>query len=145
MALVPEHDTEIISEIAEVEEPTYTWRINIDGDDGMIGSISGYTEELEAIKQRLYLRLNTPKNKLKIFGDTGYGIETEDLVGKPIDYVIPEIDRRYTEAILDEGKEILSVGDFAFDIAENRSDVLQVSCTVSTIFGDVTLNNGVAV
>lgn len=145
MALVPNTSIDIINEVSEQEQPTFTWKVNIDNEDGMNGSISGYTEETEAIKQQIYLLLNTQYGKYKIYEGTPYGVEKDDLIGMPIPYVVPEIERRYKDAIKKNIPEVVSVGNFAFSIGENRRDVLIVQFTVSTIFGTYTAQNGVAI
>lgn len=144
MALIPAQNDEIINDIVEVEQPSLTWKVNIDGDDGMEGSIAGYTENLEALKQRIYLLLNTQRDKYKIYGETGYGVEKDDLIGMPIAYVIPEIDRRYREAIMREEPDVLSVGNFAFYLDNENRGVLTVQFTVSSVYGTFTAENGVA-
>lgn len=144
MALIPAQNEELINNVAEVEEPSYTWKVNIDGNDGMDGSIAGYVEKLEALAQRIYLLLNTQRNKYKIFGQTGYGVEKDDLPGMPIPYVIPEIDRRWREAIMREEPDVLSVGNFAFYLDDADRGVLTVKFTVSSIYGTVAIENGIA-
>ena len=145
MALIPDVIEDIVNDISEATEPTFTWKINIDNEDGMIGSIAGYTEEVEAIKQQIYLLLNTQYGKYKIYEGTPYGVEKDDLIGMPIPYVVPEIERRYKDTITKNIPEVVSVGNFAFSIGENRRDVLIVQFTVSTIFGTYTVQNGVAI
>lgn len=145
MALVPNTSVDIVNEISEQEQPTFTWKVNVDNEDGMNGSISGYTEETEAIKQQIYLLLNTQYGKYKIYEGTPYGVEKDDLIGMPIPYVVPEIERRYKDAIKNNIPEVVSVGNFAFSIGENRRDILIVQFTVSTIYGNYTAQNGVAI
>ena len=145
MPITPEIEEDIVNEVAEFEEPTFTWKINIDNEEGMIGGISGYTENAEAIKQQIYLLLNTQYGKHKIYDGTPYGIEKDDLIGMPIPYVVPEIDRRYRETILNNIPEVVSVGNFAFEIAEGRKGVLIVHFTVTTIFGSYNATNEVAI
>lgn len=145
MPITPEVVEDIVNEVSEASEPTFTWKINIDNEDGMIGGIAGYTENAEAIKQQIYLLLNTQFGKHKIYDGTPYGVEKDDLIGMPIPYVIPEIERRYKDAITKNIPEVIGVGNFAFSIGENRRDVLIVKFTVSTIFGDYSVENGVAI
>lgn len=144
MALIPAQNEEIINDVVEVEQQSFTWKVNVDGDDGMDGSIAGYTEKLEALKQRIYLLLNTQRDKYTIYKDTGYGVEKDDLLGMPIPYVIPEIDRRYREAIMREEPDVLSVGNFTFSLNENDERILMVDFTVSSVYGTFTMENGIA-
>lgn len=145
MALIPDVIDDIVDDVSEAVEPTFTWKINIDNEDGMVGNIAGYTENVEAIKQQIYLLLNTQYGKFKIYDGTPYGVEKDDLIGMPIPYVVPEIERRYRDAILKNIPEVVSVGNFAFSIGEDRRDVLIVQFTVSTIYGTYTVENGVAI
>lgn len=144
MALIPAQNDEIINNIAEIEEPSFTWEVNIDGDDGMDGSIAGYVEKREALEQRIYLLLNTQRDKYKIYGESGYGVEKDDLPGMPIPYVIPEIDRRYREAIMREEPDVVGVGNFAFYLDEEDRGILTVQFTVSSIYGEFAIENRVA-
>ena len=57
-----------------------------------------------------------------------------DLFGMPVIYVIPELERRITEALIQD-ERIESVDDFEFDSSEKRT--VKASFTVHTIFGDV--------
>lgn len=145
MALIPAQNDEIINDIVEVEQPSFTWKVNIDGNDGMDGSIAGYTEKVEALAQRIYLSLNTQRDKYKIYGESGYGVEKDDLLGMPIPYVIPEIDRRYRETIMRENPaEVTGVGNFAFYLDDADRGILTVQFTVSSIYGALDIENRVA-
>lgn len=141
MALTPVMSEDILSVAEEASNPTFSWRVNVDGEDGMIGSINGYVEEVEAIMQQIYLLLNTERWRYKIFLKSGYGVEKEDLIGAPLPYVIPEIDRRYTEVILNNIPEVTGVGRFSFEIPENKKGVLLVSFMVKTIYGSYDVTN----
>ena len=107
--------------------PTGTYKFNINED-----KICGFTDGLEAMKQAIYLILNTERYEYIIYS-WDYGIELLDLFGKPIPYVIPELERRITEALIQDDR-ILSVDNFIFDHKRNK-----VFCEfiVHTIFGDI--------
>ena len=55
--------------------------------------IIGQCDDVEAIKQAIYNILNTERYQYIIFS-WDYGVELKDLFGKPIDYVMPEVERR---------------------------------------------------
>lgn len=95
--------------------------------------IKGYCEKLLAMRQVIYKILNTERYKYIIYS-WNYGIELMGLLGKPIAYVCPELERRITEALISDSR-IDSVYNFTFELIERN--VLYTKFTVRTIFGDV--------
>lgn len=95
--------------------------------------INGIADELEAMHQVIYKILNTERYQYIIYS-WDYGIETLDLYGEPISYVCPEIERRITEALLQDDR-IESVDSFEFDYTEKGK--LHVTFIVHTIYGDL--------
>ena len=119
----------ILSYDLEMEtEPSVNYKMNIKQD-----IINGTVDELEAMKQVIYKILNTQRYQYIIYS-WNYGIELMDLFGMPVIYVIPELERRITEALIQD-ERIESVDDFEFDSSEKRT--VKASFTVHTIFGDV--------
>ena len=119
----------ILSYDLEMEtEPSVNYKMNIKQD-----IINGTIDELEAMKQVIYKILNTERYQYIIYS-WNYGIELMDLFGMPVIYVIPELERRITEALIQD-ERIESVDDFEFDSSEKRT--VKASFTVHTIFGDV--------
>lgn len=115
-------------EIKIVEEPTFTWKIDFENK-----RVMGYTDEIEAMKQAIYLILNTERYRYEIY-DWNYGIELSDLFGKDKAYVYPELKRRIKEALMADDR-ITDVTDFEFESID-RNTIL-ATFTVHTIFGDV--------
>ena len=95
--------------------------------------INGIVDELEAMHQVIYKILNTERYQYIIYS-WDYGIETLDLYGEPISYVCPEIERRITEALVQDDR-IESVDNFEFDYTEKGK--LHVTFIVHTIYGDL--------
>ena len=119
----------ILSYDLEMEtEPSVNYKMNIKQD-----IINGTVDELEAMKQVIYKILNTERYQYIIYS-WNYGIELMDLFGMPVIYVIPELERRITEALIQD-ERIESVDDFEFDSSEKRT--VKASVTVHTIVGDV--------
>lgn len=119
----------ILSYDLEMEtEPSVNYKMNIKQD-----IINGTVDELEAMKQVIYKILNTERYQYIIYS-WNYGIELMDLFGMPVIYVIPELERRITEALIQD-ERIESVDDFEFDSSEKRT--VKASFTVHTIFGDI--------
>lgn len=121
----------LMTDIQEVEYPSRTYKIevkNSEDDD----RINGYTDDLKAIQQAIYLILNTERYQHPIYS-WDYGVELVDLMGKPMSYVISEIPRRVTEALTQDSR-ITNVRDFEFE--KNKSK-LKVTFVVETTLGNV--------
>lgn len=108
--------------------PSLNYKMNIDDEN-----IVNKCDELEAMKQVIYKILNTERYQYLIYS-WDYGIELNDLFGEAVSYVVPELERRITEALLQDDR-IESVTDFEFDTSKRGA----VSCKfmVNTIFGEV--------
>lgn len=120
---------EFLEEDFEIEEqPSKTFKLHIDDK-----VINGLTDELDAIRQTIYMILNTERYQYIIYS-WNYGIELMDLFGEPITYVCPELERRITEA-LTQDERILSVDAFSFDTSVKG--VVHVTFTAHTIFGEI--------
>ena len=92
--------------------------------------INGSVEDLDAVKQAVYFILNTERYHYLIYS-WDYGVELQDLMGQPMSYVIPEVERRITEALIQD-ERIESVTDFEF---EKEKETLKVSFKIASIFG----------
>ena len=119
----------------EVEtQPSKNYKMHIQDD-----VINGTCDGLDAVKQVIYKILNTERYQYPIYS-WDYGVELSDLMGEPVSYVCAEIERRITEALIQDDR-IESVSDFEFDISKKH----EVVCTfvVHTIFGNVENEQGV--
>lgn len=96
------------------------------------GTISGLVDEREAMEQAVYKILNTERFNYMIYS-WDYGIELDALVGESIMFVIPELERRIEEALMQD-ERITSIEDFEFELL---GSAVSVSFTVHTIFGDI--------
>lgn len=105
-----------------------TFRIRYESDYKLIGMC----DDIEAMKQAIFKIINTERYKYLIY-DWNYGIELNDLIGKPIPYVYAEIERRIKEALLADNR-IKEVTDFRF--SNNGGDVLCLF-TANTIYGEI--------
>ena len=125
---------EILSvDIAETTYPNRTYHI-VDGDeDSSLTRINGYVDDLEAIKQAVYLILSTERYEYLIYS-WDYGIELIDLYGKPMPYVMSELQRRIEEALTMDDR-IETVTDFEF---EKNGKKLHTTFTVVTTLGNLT-------
>ncbi len=125
--MIPSVNTDLQIDFEIETQPSYTHRINLDE-----GSIMGFADGLESMKQAIYLILNIERYSYLIYS-WNYGIELSDLFGQPIPFVLPELKRRITEA-LTQDERIESVDAFLFEV---KKDKVHVTFTAHTIFGDV--------
>lgn len=93
------------------EQPSYTYRMDIEK-----SKIIETCDNLEAVKQAVYKILNTERYQCLLYS-WNYGIELQNLLGMPVGYCLPEIERRITEALLQDDR-IIKVYGFKFDTLE---------------------------
>lgn len=120
---------EVLGESLEIEEqPTMTYKMNTEDK-----SVRDYTNGLEAVRQAVYKILMTERFEYIMYSEN-YGIETVDLYGQELSYVCPELERRVSEALLQDDR-INSVDDFSFETEKNG--IVKVTFAVHTVFGDI--------
>lgn len=93
--------------------------------------VNGMREGLEEVKQAVFFILNTERYQYLIY-PWSYGVELTDLIGQPMEYAIPEVERQITEALIQDDR-IDSVDNFEFEQDKRR---LTVTFTVHTNIGD---------
>lgn len=140
MALLPDTATDesgAISVVTNPTQPNKTYKMMIDA-ERIQGTI---ISDLETVKQAIYKIINTERYKYLIYS-WNYGIELEDLFGKPIPYVLPEIPRRIKEALTqdDRIKDVLG-----FDLSYDKKGSVLAKFTVVTIYGSVDIEKVVNV
>lgn len=140
MALLPDTATDesgAISVVTNPTQPNKTYKMMIDA-ERIQGTI---ISDLETVKQAIYKIINTERYKYLIYS-WNYGIELEDLFGKPIPYVLPEIPRRIKEALTqdDRIKDVLG-----FDLSYDKKGNVLAKFTVVTIYGSVDIEKVVNV
>lgn len=128
--MTPENDN-LVPDFEVVAQPSYTYRL-----DMQKARINGFIDGQAAITQAIYKILTTERYKYIIYS-WNYGIELADLIGQPIPYVYAEIERRVTEALVQDDR-IENVVDFQFD---NKDGAVITSFTVNTTFGAVEITN----
>lgn len=114
-------------EITEIEYADRTYKIDIKAN-----RIDGFIDELEAIKQAIYLILSTERYEHNIYS-WDYGVELVDLFGQPLPYVMSELERRIKEALTQDDR-IEDVTDFEF---EKNGKKLHTTFTVVTVKGNI--------
>ena len=112
----------------EIEtQPSRTYKMHLNAD-----TVRGFTDDLDAMKQAIYNILSTQRYQYIMYSGN-YGVELNDLYGQPLSYVLPELERRITEALTWD-ERITGVSDFEFDTS--KKGIVHVRFTVHTVFGD---------
>lgn len=121
----------------EVEtQPSLTYKLNPNTQ-----RILGKVDELEAYKQAVYKILRTERYDRLIYS-WNYGVELKELFGQHIAYVIPELERRITEALMQDDRTV-RVHSFIFDTSERG--VVSVTFHATSIYGETELQKTVEI
>lgn len=94
--------------------------------------IQGYIDDLEAIKQAIYMILNTEKGAYNIY-PLSYGVNLEQFVGAETLFVKSEIENEIKEGLLKD-ERILNVYDFTYT---ETKETLIINFKVSTVYGNL--------
>lgn len=124
--MIPKADNDVLTIEAEIQ-PSLTYALDIEH-----GRIRGHVDNAEALRQAIYLILNTERYAYLIYS-WNYGVEMRELIGQPKEYAIPEIKRCITEALLQDDR-ITAVDGFEFSTGKKT---VHVEFTVHSIFGDL--------
>ena len=108
--------------------PTKTYHLRI-----LTMRVQGLTDRLEAMKQAVFKVLQTERYRYSKIYSGNYGVELWDLIGQPIPYVLPEIQRRITEALTWD-ERITGVDGFEFEVQKSN---VHTTFKAHTIFGDI--------
>lgn len=135
MALLPDASLNEIAEFKIKTQPNKTYKMLIEDE-----KVLGDTDDLEAIEQACYKVLNTERYRYVIYS-WNYGVELQDLFGKPIPYVFSELPRRIREALIQDDR----VSDVTnFDLSNQKGNVL-AKFEVVTEKGIIKMEKGVQV
>lgn len=136
--MIPDYtDMNIVSDtgLNIKQQPSKTYYLDIDND-----RIYSYCTGLDAVKQAVYKLLNTERYEYIIY-DMNYGVELKELFGKQIYYVVPELERRISEAVMCDDR-VKAVTNFEIDY-EGTS--VRVSFVVESVFGEFFVERSVEV
>ena len=126
--MIPSTSGFLTTDLEIIQQPSKTYKMDLEG-----STTRGYTDQQEAMKQAIFKILNTERYAYSMYS-WDYGIETMDLYGEPVSWVCPELERRITEALLQDDR-ISDVTDFDFDLS--KKGVIHVSFVAHTIFGEI--------
>ena len=113
-------------DLEEEQQPSLTFGIDFEH-----GRIRGMIDELEAVKQAVFLILQTERYRYLIYSDD-YGSELEGLIGRDPLFIQSEVKRRIREALMQDDR-IEDVTNFRLQF---NGDSVLVRFTVISVFGD---------
>ena len=116
-----------------IQEPNKTYKLHEE-------NVRGYVNYLEAYKQAVYKILNTERYEYRIYS-WNYGVELKDLIGLPVWYVVPLIEIRITEAVMQDDRT-KSVDSFEFDTS--KKGVVHVTFRCVCDWGAITVSKDVS-
>lgn len=111
--MIPQVQDDIKQDFTIETLPSRTFRMNHN-----TLTIIGTIDEIQAVEQAVFLILNTERYEWLIHS-WDYGVELHNLIGKDVEYCIPEIERRVREALLQDDR-ITAVQNFEFTVNKNK-------------------------
>lgn len=120
---------------AEERKSSKTFRLNEKNK-----KIEGIIDGLDAVRQAVYFILSTPRYTLEILS-WDYGVELEDLYGKERGYIEGDLERRVTEALMEDDR-IKGLEDFKIKF---EKEIAEISFTVMTDFGKFAVERSVTI
>lgn len=130
---------EISADVTVREQPTKTYKMELYKGNYILG----FVDSQKTVEQAIYKIIRTERYKYIIYS-WDYGIELEDLFGMPVEYCIVELERRISEALLQDNR-ITAVHSFEFDTENERGTVLIKKFVAETLFGKIQIDNGLSV
>lgn len=134
--MIPLSGTNINGNIAVEKQPSLSYKMRLEKE-----RIERTVDGIEAVKQMIYKTLMTDRYKFEIY-DWNYGVELDDLLGKPKEFVKAELSRRIEDALIADDR-VNEVTDFEFTDIDKTA--LAVKFTVKTIFGDIEAEKEVSI
>lgn len=130
--MIPQISEEFLGLLEEPVHSSYTYKMDLSNQ-----RISGYTDGQEAMKQAIYKRLQTPRERYSVYSPS-YGLQYEDFFGMPLDWVAAVLPERIREALSYDDR-IQTVEDIS--VSTPRTGVIYATFTVHTDFGEFTVDN----
>ncbi len=123
--MIPQVAEDMQQDFELVTLPSRTFGLNHEG-----LRVSGQVDRLAALRQAVFMILDTERYAWLVHS-WNYGVELASLIGRPVDFCLPEIERRIREALLQDDR-IEAVENFQFQVRKNK---VLAGFEVRTVFG----------
>ncbi len=127
MSILPNNGLDIEEYSSPQLSPSYGWRL-----DPTKNKIAGWVDGADSVAQAIYLMLRTERGKYEIYPEW-YGIELNELYGKPRDLVKVRLPAIIEECLLTDAR-IQRVGDITMEFEGSRC---VCRFTVQSIYGEI--------
>ena len=133
--MIPEQEVNLTN-LEVVNQPSLTYRLDFERK-----RISGFIDNEEAIMQLVMKILYTERYAYVIYSSQ-YGVELDRLIGQEYDFIISDLERTITEALLADDR-ILSITDFTTE--QTAIDRMAVSYRVNSVVGATNISTEVQI
>lgn len=133
--MIPEQEVNLTN-LEVVNQPSLTYRLDFERK-----RISGFIDNEEAIMQLVMKILYTERYAYVIYSSQ-YGVELNRLIGQEYDFIISDLERTITEALLADDR-ILSITDFTTE--QTAIDRMAVSFRVNSVVGATNISTEVQI
>lgn len=113
-------------------EPSLTYAMKLSEEENGEDAFVGRADDADAVRQAILKVIGTERYEYEIYS-WNYGVELQDLIGRPVSYAMSEVKRRITEALTSDDR-IESIEDFVVEQASRH--VLYCTFTAVTVQGD---------
>ena len=126
--MLPVNNTDIdLITLQPLEMPSRTYHFEL-----LDQQVRGFTDQQEAMRQAIYKIIYTERYVYPIYS-RNYGAELDGLIGQPIPYILSEVKRRVSEALLHDNR-ITAVENWDFNVQRGK---VTATYTARTIYGDI--------
>lgn len=133
--MIPEQQVDLTN-LEVVSQPSLTYKLDFERK-----RISGKIDNEEAIMQMVMKILYTERYAYVIYSSQ-YGVELDRLIGKDYDFIVSDLERTITEALLADDR-ILSITDFVTE--QVGIDRMTASFTVNSVVGSANISTEVKI
>ena len=130
MSILPNNGYDITQFSKPQVSTSYTWKLDPNKE-----RVAGFVDELDSVEQACYMMLRTELGKYEIYPDW-YGMELNDLYGKPRGYIEAVLPNRIEECLMVD-RRISSVGNTSLYF---EGSMCVCRFTVNTIFGNIDMD-----
>lgn len=135
--MIPANSGLLKQDFIITQHPSKTYAMQINSHQ-----IRGHTDKLQAMEQAIYKTISTERYQYIIYS-RNYGVSLQNLFGEPLSYVIPEIQRRITDALLWDDR-VIRVDSWNFTTGSlGGRGIVTATFNVSTIYGDIQMQREV--
>ncbi|MCK9445031.1 MAG: DUF2634 domain-containing protein [Tissierellaceae bacterium] len=131
--MIPEQQVDLTN-LEVVSQPSLTYKLDFERK-----RISGKINNEEAVMQLVMKILYTERYAYVIYSSQ-YGTELDRLIGKEYDFIVSDLERTITEALLADDR-ILSITDFTTE--QTEIDRMTASFRVNTVIGATNISTEV--